>query len=374
MRARYAAARGRQEQGQIIDELVQVAGYHRKYAIWLLNRSQAPPVKRAVRRRLLFQEAQPAIATIWEALDYCCAERLHPQLLPMADHLHSHGALSLTPQIREQLARISRATLARRLATLPRPTPRKVVKGPRPGSMLRTEVPLGRYDWDETRPGAIEVDLVEHNGGVARGQYAFTLTAVDVVSGWSRRRAVMGRGQAGIHRELAQMLLTWPVRPWGLHTDNGQEFLNHQLLSFSRQHGLEFTRSRPYRKNDNAHVEQKNRRFVRDIVGYDRYDTPAHVAWLNQIYALLDPYTNLFLPLMKVVRKTRAGSRVRKYFDTPRPPLQRLIDAGVLPDEQRAELDQQAQRLNPLELRRRLEALVAQGPALDQKSHNLAAD
>jgi transposase InsO family protein len=186
---------------------------------------------------------------------------------------------------------------------------------------------------------------------------------VDVVTGYSRRRAVLGRGQAGVHRELAKVIHEWPYKVWGLHVDNGNEFLTDQLLRFCREKGLRFTRSRPYRKNDNAHVEQKNRQYVREIVSYDRFDTPEAVEWLNQVYESVDLYANLFLPMRKVVAKQRSRPHVSKKYDTACTPFQRLLRTGAVPQDVKERLERQAIELNPLALHRRLEELLARGPS-----------
>lgn len=363
MRGRYAKAKTRKERGHLLDELVEVAGFDRKHAIKLMRQPRKPPEKKPRRKRAKkYLEAMPVIARVWEALDYCCAERLHPQLLPVAEILHRHGEIHLTPEIRSQLSRISRTTLGRRLGCMPRCTPRKVVKAPRPGTAVQQAVPIDRYAWNETRPGALELDLVEHNGGSSLGHFAYTLTVTDVVTGWSRRAAVLGRSQKVVFGALTDILASWPYAVWAIHSDNGSEFLHNHLVHFAQKQDLYFSRSRPYYKNDNAHVEQKNRQFVREIVGYARYDTPEQVQWLNQVYQLLDPYANFFLPMMKVIEKTRQGAKVRKHYDTARPPLQRLADTRTLAESQLAALLQQAHTLNPLALHRQLEARVADTP------------
>jgi len=333
-RKEYQQARSRQEKSRILDEVCRNCDYHRKYAIQVLNGRAGPSEpadKRRRRRRKQYQEALPVIQVVWEALDYPCAERLHPVLLPTAELLAAHGEVTLTPLIRQQLAAISRSTLARRLAELPSPKPRRSVPRPKARTLLHQQVPIGRFDWDEDRPGALEVDLLEHNGGSTAGHYAYTLSVVDIVTGWSRRRAILGLSQKAVHSALAHILDEWPFPPWALHTDNGAEFLNSFLLRFVEDRGLVFHRSRPYRKNDSPHVEQRNRQFVREVVGYARYDTPEHVAWLNEVYAWLDLYANLFLPTRKVVAKTREGSRVIKRYDQAATPFQRLLALAVLP-------------------------------------------
>jgi len=373
MRRRYRAATSRKARSAIIDEVTATLGYHRKYAIQVLNQRPQPPrppIRR--RRKPKYLECLHVIQLVWQALDYPCAERLHPVLPETARLLEAHGVLTLTPQVEAQLAAISRSTLARYIAKWPSPKITRLVRRPRPSQGILSEVPIARYLWNENRPGALELDLVEHNGGSTRGHYAYTLNVTDVVTHYSRRRAVMGRGQAGIHAQLQLILNEWPYPVWAIHTDNGSEFLNSHLVAFCRERNLEFTRSRPYRKNDNAHVEQKNRQFVREIVGYERYDTPEEVEWLNRVYATLDPYVNLFLPTRKVIRKERVQGRVRKYYDRAQTPFQRALDMGVLYPEAKAQLTEMRRRLNPLALHQELELLLLRGP--DYLVNDQAAD
>lgn len=225
------------------------------------------------------------------------------------------------------------------------------------------QIPIQIFAWNESRPGALEVDLVEHNGGSSSGHYAYTLSATDIVTGWGARRAVLGRSRKAVFAGLTHVLGAWPIAPWALHSDNGSEFMNAHLLSYTQQHGLKLLRSRPYRKNDNAHVEQRNRQYVRQVIGYDRYDTQAEAAWLNRIYAVLDVYANLFLPTMKLVAKTRDGCKVRKRFDRAQTPLSRLATTEALSDAALTRLTQQHKSLNPLVLRREIERLITAGAA-----------
>lgn len=363
LQTRYRQAGSRAEKSKIIDEAVANCGYHRKYAIQKLSgpliRVKPPRQQRKGVKQYL--AAMPVIQLCWQALDYPCAERLKPVLLATARHLQKHGELTLTPHIAEQLSLISRATLGRRIAGWQSPKYRYVPR-PKPMSRRLKAIPIDNYDWNEDRPGALQADLVEHNGGSSLGHYAYTLTVVDIVSGWSRRQAVLGRSQTAIHGALEQILSDWPFKPWGLHTDNGAEFLSDQLLRFTKQHGITFTRSRPYRKNDNAHVEQKNRQFVREIVGYQRYDSPEHILWLTAVYQLLDPYANLFLPLRKVIHKERHGPRVKKAYDIAQTPLQRILKAAALHQDSKEIIIAQHKALNPLRIHYQLEQLLQLGP------------
>jgi transposase InsO family protein len=373
MRERYTQAKNRKEKSRILDEVVDVLGYHRKHAIQVLNGKTTlfSTTKRLRKRPRKYLQASSVIEKVWEALDYPCAERLKPVLLSTAEHLAAHGSIVLTNEIREQLEKISRSTLSRRISQWRSPKPKKkTFSQARALSKLRSEIPVEVYHWDEKRPGALEIDLVEHNGGSSLGHFAYTLTVVDIVTGYSRRRALLGRSQNAVFNELKQILSEWPYQPWGLHSDNGSEFLNNQLYRFCKEQNIHFTRSRPYRKNDNAHVEQKNRQFVREIVGYERYDTPDDVAWLNQVYACLDPYANFFLPMRKVVLKERNGAKIRKKFDNAKTPFQRLIEAEVLSPQKQVELEEKRQAINLLDLRHKLESLINQGPSAHTQFHN----
>ena len=173
---------------------------------------------------------------------------------------------------------------------------------------------------------------------------------------------MLGKGQKVVFEEIELILQSWPFKPWGLHSDGGGEFLNDHLIRFCHKQGLYFNRSRPYRKNDNAHVEQKNRQFVREIVGYERYDSTEALTWLNEVYALLDPYVNLFLPMRKVVFKERHGSKVVKRYDIAKTPLQRLIEKEVITDDAKTSLLNQYHSLNPLAIHRQIESLLTRGP------------
>lgn len=356
----YKNAKSRREKSAILDHAVKVLDCHRKHAIRVLaNPPALTPAKSTRRRPLAYQEALPVIRLVWEVLDYPCAERLHPVLLDTAQTLARHGHLRLTDSVIAQLQQISRATLARRLSSFRSPKAKPTVSKRKPLAELRAQVPMIAYDWNETRPGALEVDLVEHNGGSSLGQFAYTLTVTDVVTGYTRRRALLGKSQLVVLRELQHILSEWPMQPWGIHCDNGQEFLNNHLRRFCASHHLRFTRSRPYRKNDNAHVEQKNGFLVRQLVGYERYDRPEQVEWLNAVYALHDRYFNCCLPTRKLISKERCGAHVRKTFDTARPPVTRLIETGVLSSEETQRLLAHQSSQDPLALHNQLEKMLS---------------
>jgi len=370
VRKRFSDAEGKAEKTVIIEEVVAVLNYHRKYAIHVLNASTVRGSGRRKRKRSSkYLPAKPVILKAWEALDFPCAERLHPVLAVTADLLAQHGEVHMSPEVRLLVATISRPTLAR-LLSKSRSTKAPRLSVPRKRTQLEQQVPIERYASGELRPGALEIDLVEHNGGSSLGHFAYTLSVVDVATGYSRRRAILGKGQTIVHKELAEIILNWPYAIWGIHTDNGAEFLNHQLIRFCKDRKIAYTRSRPYKKNDNPHVEQKNFQHVRRLVGYERYDTPEQVEWMNKLYDAYDLYVNLFQPSQKLISKDRHGSKVKKRYDAAKTPLQRAIEAGVLSPEQTSQYRTMAATLNPLALYRQLEAQVRQDP---EKSMQAAA-
>lgn len=356
----YRMTKSRVEKTAILDEVVHLLNCHRKHAIRVMAHPPSLHPPRGKRQRpLAYQEAMPTIRRVWETLDYPCAERLHPMLLETADILAHYGHVTLTPLVRTQLAEISRSTLARRLTQWLSEKPKATAtRSTKSFSRLRSEIPVQRYAWDEKRPGALEVDLVEHNGGSSQGHYAYTLSVVDVVSGYSRRQAMLGRSQAAVFQALQGIVSEWPMKPWGLHSDNGSEFISAHLTKFCKERGLTFTRSRPYKKNDNAHVEQKNLQYVREVVGYERYDTPQAVEWLNAVYACLDEYANLFLPMRKIMSKERHQGRVKKKYDRARTPLQRLLESTELDEQARSKMQSQKEALDPLRLHQHLDHLI----------------
>jgi hypothetical protein len=247
MKDRYARAKSRPEKSKILDEVTEVMGYHRKHAIQVLNDKTTlfKDFPRLHNRPQQYLEALPVAQIVWEALDYPCAERLQPVLLSTAEHLASHEEVRLDETIRYQLARISRSTLARRIAKWPSPKPKRSFAKVTSRDRLYTQVPMETYRWDEMKPGALEIDLVEHNGGSSLGHFAYTLTVVDIVTGWNRRKSFLGRGQRVVLRALKEILDEAPFKPWGIHIDNGTEFLNALLQKFCKE-----------RKKDSSYTQQ----------------------------------------------------------------------------------------------------------------------
>ena len=284
--------------------------------------------------------------------------------------LARHGELLLTPELEAHLGQISVATVQRRLTRFGQDTPRLPRQRPTTAKPVARTIPMERIPWHEAEPGHCEVDLVHHSGPSTTGEYVHTLQLVDVATGWSERVAVLGRGYQAMAGGFAHVLERLPFAVRELHPDNGPEFLNAHLVRFwgAALPGLRLSRSRPYHKNDNRFVEQKNGSLVRAYFGNARLDTPAQCAALNTLYDQMWLYYNLFQPVLHLVEKTAVGSRVQRRWDTAQTPYERLAATAALPATQRAELEERYRRTNPRALRRKIytavETLLLPAPAV----------
>ena len=350
IRRRYREA-GRREKGVILDEFVEVTRYHRKAVIRLLARDTGPPGRRLGRPRRYGGEVVEALRTAWEAADHVCGKRLKPFLPELVEVLRRHGDLEVSEEVSKQLGEISAATIDRLLRPYKGRRTRRGLSTTRPGSLLKRAIPIRTYgEWDEGEPGFMEIDLVAHCGESTEGFYLNTLCGVDICTGWVECQEIWGKGQdrvgAGVHRMRKRL----PFRLLGLDSDNGSEFINHWLYGYCQEKGITFTRSRPYKKNDNAHVEQKNWTVVRRVVGYDRYASKAALEQLGRVYGYLRLYVNFFQPVMKLKHKSREGAKVRKVYDEARTPYQRLLESGALSAEERERLEKLYHSLSPVRL------------------------
>ena len=360
MLPRYLAA-DRLTRGQLLNEMEAVTGLHRKSLLRLLN---APTLARQPRTRQRSRTygaaVEDAIRLIWETLDYICAERLTPALVTTAHQLAQHGELTLSDDVLAQLSRISIASVQRRLTRFTQDTPRLPRKGPEQANRLAKAIPMRRIPWDTTEPGHFEVDLVHHGGPQPTGDYVYTLQLVDVATGWSERVAVLGRGQLRMEEGFRRILARLPFPIKELHPDNGPEFLNHHLVRFFGEAitGLQLSRSRPYQKNDNRFVEQKNATLVRAYLGTTRLDTPAQAAALNALYEHMWLYYNGFQPVLHLQAKVANGTRITRKWDTAQTPLARLLATEVLTPEQRRALEALVVETNPRALRQTIYAAL----------------
>ncbi len=353
MKARYLAAK-REERSQLLSEMQQVTGLHRKSLTRLMHAASLERKKRKTpRARQYGLEVEQVIVQVWESRDYICAERLTPGLLAMAQHLARFEPLELTAQVQEQLATISRATTARILRKHRSRAMRLPQKGAERANQVTKGVPMGRIPWDMGEPGHFEVDLVHHGGESSAGLYGHTIQLIDVATGWSERVAVLGRGQAAMQAGFERIVGRLPFAIRELHPDNGSEFFNQHLVRFWKDKvaGVHLSRSRPYQKNDNRFVEQKNDTLVRQYVGQLRLDTQAQMAALNALYEQMWLYYNLFQPVLHLCEKTVVGNKIHRKWDQAKTPYERLLDRGVLSPEPQARLQHLYEQTNPLQLR-----------------------
>lgn len=355
VQGRYWAA-DRSGRSRLLDEIEEVTGLHRKSLIRLLRGRLKRKRRRRQRGRTYGAEVDDALRVISESMDHICAERLQPNLVWLAEHLAMHGELVVNRQLLEQLGKISVSTVQRILQRIGQDQPRLVRKRTTQRSSYQ-QIPARRLAWDLKEPGYFEVDLVHHCGETSSGQYVCTLQMVDIATGWSERVAVLGRSYLVMRDAFARILQRLPFAVRELHPDNGSEFLNNHLLRYWPQAmpGVEISRSRPYQKNDNRFVEQKNSSLVREYLGQTRFDTVAHTEALNHFYDGMWLYYNCFQPVMRLTAKellptTNGIPQIRRHFDQARTPLDRLLATQTLGMKQAASLKVLRRDTNPRSL------------------------
>ena len=352
---RYSRA-GRSDRSGLLTEMAAVTGLHRKSLLRLMH---GPTLERApkrprFRRRRYGVVVADVVRVVWESLDYVCAERLTPALLSTARHLARWEEVMLTPEVEVALGSISRATVQRLLQRFQRDSPKLPRRKPQPPNRLLREVPMERLSWAIDCPGTFETDLVHHCGAVSAGEYVHTLQLVDIATGWSERAAILGRSQMAMVEGFQRVQERLPFAITHLHPDNGSEFFNDHLVRYFGEEmtGLQRSRSRPFHKNDNRFVEQKNNTLVRAYVGYDRLDTARQCVALNALYDQLWVYYNLFQPVLHLVGKDVVAGKIRRRWDRARTPHQRLLASRVLSPEEEARLATLYAKTNPRQLRK----------------------
>lgn len=361
LQTRYAQAK-KKERGRILDEFVATTGYHRKHAIALLrgkrrHRDHTQPLRR-LRARYYTPEDKRAVLWLAELFDGIGSKRLRVAMDNELAHLRRQRHLQVSPICYQHLVEISPSTIDRFRRSAPRPHPRHR-GGTKPGTLLKSQIPIRTFaDWDDKRPGFVEADLVQHEGGNSRGFFACTLTVTDVCTGWTEMRAVRTKAQKFVFAALKHLRANLPLALRGIDSDNGEEFINDQLLRYCNQEHLVFTRGRVGRKNDNAFVESKNWSVVRRLVGYGRFDTQRQVDQLNALYAVYRLYVNHFLPVTKLVARVREGRRVKKVYDAPKTPYQRALDSSQVSDAEKAKLRTIHATLDIVKLKRQMDQMM----------------
>lgn len=359
LREKYLNAKTKKEKTQILDEYCRNTGQVRKYVIRKIQPGVDPgPKQRKKRKQTYDGQVTAALARVWEIFDCPCGQRLKPVLEVELDRLMVLGELKVSDEAALKLKKMSSATIDRKLKHQ-----REVLHllrskgGPKPGSLLKRKIAIRLTDWDTSKVGYVEMDLVLHCGSSTFGEYINTLSTTEVSSGWWEGEAIMGKSQQTTFQALKQIRQRASFDWKGLDSDNGSEFINGILYKYCHSEKLEFTRSRPSRKNDNAYIEQKNWTHVRKILGYLRYDTLAELGIINDLYrGDLRLYKNFLQPVMKLVSKERIGGSIKRKYDTPKTPYQRLMESGQISEETRKQLETVYLSLNPAQLKRSIDA------------------
>lgn len=361
IRGRYRKATGAEKE-KILNEFVANTGYHRKSAIRALNQGYKPRgIRKAGRKRVYLGEVVVALEIIWEVLGRICSSRLKPFLPEVVAVMERIGELRLSKENKELLLGMSRATIDRclkRARFTPAPRGRATTK---PGNLLKGHIPVKVFTpWDDEKPGFMEIDLVAHCGTSVDGVYLNTLTATDIATGWTECLGLPDKTQVSVIQAIEELRKRLPFPLLGIDSDNGSEFINVDLLKYCKKEKIDFTRSRPYHKNDQAHVEQKNWSVVRLTVGYNRMETHEELTLLRSIYTDLRLYSNYFQPVLKLVGKRQVDDRTKRVYDVAKTPYRRVLDLVELTIAQKARLAAEYGSLNPVKLRSSIDAKVDQ--------------
>ena len=350
IQARYSRA-NKAEKSRILDEYCENCNFNRKYAIRkLTNKAKAQQVKlKHTGRKPKYNSAEikEFLIYLYKSTNLICSKRLVaciPLWLDFYPKELKHKELLLT---------ISSSTIDRILHTYRGKYSKKGLSSTKPGSLIKKRIPISKQQWDAEKPGFIEADTVAHCGTSLSGSFVYTLNFVDIATGWIESRALWGKGQMSTYNAIADIESKLPFKILGFDSDNGSEFINYHLLSYftNRKHPVIFTRSRPYMKNDNAHIEGKNWTHIRQYLGYNRIDNPKAVDLLNSLFSSdWSLFFNFFIPSVKLISKTRVDGKIIKSHDKPKTPFQRLLDSNILTKKQQAILSDNFNSLNPFSL------------------------
>ena len=351
----------------ILDEFCTTCNYNRKYAIRLLNTKQTTKIRANLSKRgRKKQYDHPLILKVlwhlWVTTNLPCSKRLKVIIHIWLPHFNKY---ILPEEVKQKLNMISPATIDRLMAKQRRKYNKRGRSTTKPGALLKKRIPIKTNQWDETIPGFLEVDTVAHCEDSVAGMFVYSINCVDIATGWTQQRAVWGKGELGVLKAIKDIENSLPFQLKGFDCDNGSEFLNwhlHQYLT-KRKNPIQFTRSRAYHKNDNAHIEGKNWTHIRQYLGYQRFDKPELVDSLNQLYTTeWNLYFNFFNPSVKLIEKHRQGSKITKKYDSPKTPLQRLLESKHIEDKMKIKLKEQYEKLNPFQLqkhmKRKIDAII----------------
>lgn len=349
----------KQSKSRILNEVCEVCGYHRKYAIrrisqWRANQGQAQPRKRRRRGKLYPPEVMRIIEKVWETAGYPWSVRLKEILRLWLPWIRRRFGLREAQEAK--LLAVSPSTIDRTLRDKKRQLRRRIYGRTKPGTLLRHRIEVRCEHWDVKVPGYLELDLVSHSGSCAEGEFIYTLNLTDIASTWDESCSVMGKGEESVIEALQEITEALPFPVLGIDSDNGSEFINWHLKAYCDARDFQFTRSRPYKKDDNAHIEQKNWTHVRKLIGWDRYDSPQALKAMNDLFRHeLRLYMNLFQPSVKLVQAICKGSRRTRHYDHPQTPLDRLLNLKAGNAQQLEELSRLRRQTDPFELAARVQ-------------------
>lgn len=359
---RYLKA-DKREKGVILNELSLATGMHRKYLVSLLSAkkdlSYHPPINRKKHEKY-GMDVVVYLKRIWKIFDYPCGQRLKPMLMEYVRVLEKYKEIHIPDSVKRKFESISSSTIDRKLKKTKEDERRKIFSTTKPGGLLKSQIPIKTSSWDEKRVGFGELDTVAHCGDSASGEFISSLTYTDILTQWTESEAIPTKAQKHIMKALENMRKRMPFDLLGIDPDNGSEFINWQLYRYCVAEHIEFTRGRPYKKNDNAHIEQKNWTHVRKLAGYKRLDTERQLTILNHLYRNeWRLYKNFFQANKKLIDKRRVGTKIVKVYNIPKTPFQRILEAKEVSKEKKEMLRRIYESLNPAELKRNIDAKIA---------------
>jgi len=360
LQEKYLMAKSRKEKSTILDEYCGNSGQNRKYVIRKIRSRISLTVKRRGGKPIIYDgHVKAALAKVWDIFDEPCGQRLAPLLKTEVDRLRQQEEIFISNEVAEKLKRISPRTIDRALKRQKQALHLNRKYRQKRNPLILQRIPVKAGGWDRTLPGQVQVDLVEHCGQSPSGLYGNTVSCAEVAFGWWEGEAVLGSGQERSCDALDRARKRMPFKWIHAHPDNDSSFINWHLLHYCEAEGIEFSRSRPYKKNDNNFVEQKNSTHVRAVIGHLRYDTEKELAIINSLYRNeLRLYKNFFQPVMKLKEKIRDKGKVHRKYDTPKTPYQRIMESDRIRGETKEKLKRLYLRLNPAELKRGIDKKV----------------
>jgi len=351
----------KKRKGIILQEVVSLTGYHLKYTVGLLNKPPTKKKKQFRNKPSKYQSVLPQLKKLWVVSNFSCGKILVPAIPDLLKQLVKFKEVKVTVRERQLLFKVSAATVDRLLKIDRRKLQIKGRSETKPGTLLKSQIPVRIFTpWNEQTPGFVEIDYVAHCGETLTDTYISSLDAVDIATTWTEKQAVLGRSERVTVEAFGELEKRFPFKILGVDSDNDALFINWHFMRMAQARQLTFTRSRAYRKNDQAHIEQKNWSTVRKIVGYQRLETGNQLIILNQVYQLLSDYLNFFIPTFKLIRKEHLGSKVKRIYDKTKTPYQRVMEHTDINKDIKDQLRKKYQTLNPAALLRQINKLSGQ--------------